>query len=110
MVEAWAPAGEPETLGDHDSRVADFMDALGPWDGAAGASHDSWSARISVVADDVGDAILNARKIVEDLASRCRLPRWRIEHIDAVEGIRYEEEILPPDLMSHPWGYIAGTE
>ena len=105
-------------MGDRESQAARAIRFAGisgqvfdsPWDGAAGASHDSWSARISVVADDVGDAILSARNIVEDLASRCRLPRWPIEHIDAVEGIRYEAEVLPPDLMSHPWGYIAGTE
>jgi hypothetical protein len=94
LVEAFAPAGQPGGLDVHGSRFSDFVEALVKWHGSTGANNETWSARITVDADDIGDAIVMAREIIEGVARQCRLPMWRIERIDAIEGDRQASEVF----------------
>lgn len=93
-VEARAPSGEPPlTYADDlydDPTTTDLsnrlMDCIEVHHGSGGVGARTWSATISVEAEEPGEAGTRASTILVDCARGIGLPVWPIVHLEIIES------------------------
>jgi hypothetical protein len=105
-LEARAP-GCTSAIGD-DKAGDRLMDYLADWGGVVSGATEgdtSWSATVSVDAEDATAALLVASDLVREMADKAGLPPWPIVRAEAMTAAIADDELLRPvlpDLVSAP--------
>lgn len=101
-VEAQAPVDAQPV---HDCAPDKLMDLVEPYSGVVAVGESSWSAVISVAADNVCAAALTGVGLVETMAAKAGMPGWPLTRAEIVrQDVREAENERPtmPEIVSVP--------
>ncbi len=100
LIETRAPQSVDVDEAELFDHLGELLDSLSGWGPAVGGDRRGWEARILVDAEEIADACVEAQAIVVAHATKVGLPRWTVDHVEAVSGAHLDVEAHP---ARHRW-------